>query len=139
MSDIKKDYNVKIITSSENISARDKIKMLRNDDAVLLSEDKIGEEFPVKVVKYVILAIHNEKAKDGNNKDYNNLVMVDEDGNKYLTGSPSAITAFTEIVETICNEPDEVKEEILSDLRVRFVTRPSNNFKGKNFITCVLD
>ena len=75
--------------------------------------------------KYVVLDIHNENSED---KDYPNYIIVDEDNQKYVTGSKTFFNSFLDIYEELkdCNE-----EWFLKIYKV-----DSKNYKGKQFITC---
>ena len=75
---------------------------------------------------YAVLDVHNEKSKE--DKDFQNYVVVDTDGNKYVTGSTSFFEAFTEIVEEMDGTGEEYQIEIYK--------LDSKNYKGKQFITC---
>ena len=58
----------------------------------------------------------------------NNVVIVDEDGTSYLTGSENFMANFLSIAEEMEGEPFEVE----------VYRKPSKNFNGKDFLTCKL-
>ena len=63
------------------------------------------------------------------NKDYYNYVIIDKDGTKYVTGSPSFWSSFKEIW-------DEMREESDEEFSISIYKVPSKNYNGKDFITC---
>jgi hypothetical protein len=79
---------------------------------------------------YVILDVHNEKSKQ--DKDYVKYVLIDNAGNKFVTGSESFFTSFKDIFDTMAAEaPGE-------EYSIDVLKKPSQNYKGKSFITCAL-
>lgn len=94
------------------------------DVASLLSE----QEVIVKEVQTVaIVEVHNEKS---DNTDYKKMVVIGADGGRYVTGSETAMREMMDIMDYMA-EYDEAFD-------VQFVTRPSNNFKDRDFITVEL-
>ena len=77
---------------------------------------------------YAVLDVHNEKS---DNVDYKNYVLVDKNGDKYVTGSESFWTSFMEIAEEM---EDAGEEYAIKAYRV-----PSKNYKGKEFLTCSVE
>ena len=123
-----KSYEATIKESSKTLTAREalKLKDLSNStnlDALTQQEGKVV----IDVDYYVILAIHNEKSKE--RPDYDNIVVVDKDGNKYNTGSTSFMTALTDIL-------DELAKAGETDCTIEVYRKESKNYKGKDFITC---
>lgn len=126
------NYTAKIIETTHELTAREKILMRDTTNARKIDNEvdlcaNSGETFIITPVDYVILQIHNEKSKD--RKDYNNYLIIDKDGNKYVTGSPSFWTAFKEIW-------DEMKSESDEEFQIMIYKVPSKNYNGKDFITC---
>ena len=117
-------YSAKIIESSKELTAKEKVmlkdlsnaqpldSLVKDDDRILLNPDY-----------YVIVAIHNEKARDGNT-DYENIVIIDKTGDKYKTGSQSFISTFQDIED--CDE----------EWSLAVYAKESRNREGKYFITC---
>lgn len=94
------------------------------DVSSLLSE----QEVIVKDVQTVaIVEVHNEKS---DNTDYKKMVVIGADGSRYLTGSETAIREMMDIMEYMADDEESFD--------VTFVTRPSNNFKDRDFITVEL-
>lgn len=125
---MQKAYEATIKFSSKELTAREKLKLKdlsnsTNLDALTQAEGKVI----INVDYYVILSIHNEKSKE--RPDYDNIVVVDKDGNKYNTGSNSFITALTDILDELCDAGE-------TDCTIEVYRKESKNYKGKDFITC---
>ena len=125
---MQKAYEATIKFSTKELAAREKIKLKdlsnsQNLDALTQAEGKVI----INVDYYVILSIHNEKSKE--RPDYDNIVVVDKDGNKYNTGSVSFIAALTDII-------DELTDAGETDCTIEVYRKESKNYKGKDFITC---
>lgn len=127
------NYSAVIEESSMELSARDKVKMKDTQNAVsILDFAKDARQNSYKAVienvkGYVVLAIHNESSQD---KDYKNFVIIDGEGNKYVTGSNSFWRSFKDIFDELKNEaePWSVEVNLL----------PSKNYKDKDILTCSL-
>ena len=122
------NYSVKVVESSKELTKKETVMFKDLSDAINLSEfiDESGDSVFINVDLFVHLSIHNEKAKDGQNKDYDNYVVVDKNGTRYYTGSNSFWTAFIDIWEEMrdCNEEWSLK-----------VYKKQSKGK-KDFITC---
>ena len=124
---MEKEYSVKIeevskeLTKVERISIKDVSNCIRLDEATASApEGKIV----IDVDYFAVLSVHNEKAKD--DKDYCNYIIVDKDGQKFVTGSKSFWNAFADI-------NDEMEGE---DFSIEVYSKPSKNYNGKYFLTC---
>lgn len=118
-------YSVKIINASKNLSAKERVALKDTTNAIALDEATQGGKVLIEPDFYVELAVHNEKSED---KDYTKYIIVDKSGNKYVTGSESFITAFTDIVDEMTDSGEEYDIEVYR--------MPSKNYKGKEFLTC---
>lgn len=126
------NYSAKIIETTHELSARERILMkdttnAQKIDVVIDTCAENGERLVINPVDYVILEIHNEKSKD--RKDYKNYLIIDADGTKYVTGSPSFWASFKEIWDEMHAESDE-------GFQIEVYKVPSKNYSGKDFITC---
>ena len=125
-------YKASITYASKELSAKEKIMLKDTSNAASL--DDLTANGPGDVVidyaYHVIVDIHNERA-DGN-KDYRKVVIVDKDGNRFVTGSDSFITQLNDIV----SEMTEAGEE--NNITLSVFRKESKNYKGKTFITCSL-
>lgn len=119
-------YSVKVAESSKELSAKERITIKDTTDCIKLDEATQNGAAVIDVDYYAILDIHNDKAED---KDYQNIVIADKDGNKYSTGSTSFITSFVDIY-------DEMRGEVDTQWAVKCYRVPSKNYKGKEFLTC---
>ena len=121
-------YSVSIKESSRELTAKQRIALKDTTEAVKLDEATQVEPVIINVDMYAILAIHNEKSE---NPDYDNYIVVDKNGTKYVTGSASFWSSFMDIFTEM--EGDD-EEWALKVYRV-----PSKNYKGKDFITCSIE
>lgn len=124
-------YKAKVAVVSKDLSATERIKFKDTSDAIGIDLAlKDLESLTVSIDYYGVLTIHNEKAED--NKDYKNYVFVTTDGEKYVTGSESLWTSFTDIADELADEGvDEFPP-------IKFYKKESKNYKGKYFLTCSL-
>ena len=126
------NFETKIVETTHDLTARERILMKDTTNARKIDEvvDEFrdnGETLVITPVDYVVLQIHNEKSKD--RKDYNNYLIIADDGAKYVTGSPSFWNSFKEIW-------DEMKAESDEPFHIEIYKVPSKNYNGKDFITC---
>lgn len=119
-------YSVKIVASSIELSAKEKIMAKDTSDAISIDEATQTSPLEIDFNFYVVLDIHNEKS---DNKDYQKIVVFDRSGQKYVTGSKSFLEALTNIV----NDMYEAGED---EFGIRCIRKDSKNYKGKQFITC---
>lgn len=123
-----KGYEVNIVSSTRELSPKEKIKMKDLSNSINL--DNATQAQGKVVINYdyhVILEIHNEKSKD--RKDYKNVVVVDKDGTKYNTGSESFLTTLEDITGEMLSAGEE-------NFSIEVYRKDSKNYKGKQFITC---
>lgn len=118
-------YSVSIKETSKSLTAKERIQIKDTTDCVKLDEATQENALIIQPDYYAILAIHNEKS---DNVDYENYVIVDKDGTKYVTGSESFFTSFIGIYEEMANEDEE--------WGIKAYRMPSKNYKGKEFLTC---
>ena len=119
-------FSAEIIESYNKLSAKERIAAKDTTKANKL--DKVTTEngkVIIKPVNYVVLSIHNDKAKP---QDYLNYVIFDESGEKYVTGSSSFWQAFKAIWDEMVDEDEPYEIEVY---RV-----DSKNYAGKQFLTC---
>lgn len=122
-------YEVKIIESSNELSARERIS-LKNFDEMIPLDDAVNAETPrlmIDVSGYVVASVHNEKS---DNVDYNKFIIIDKDGQRYITGSNPFFSSFKEIWDEMDGENE--------DWGITVYKRESNNYKGKEFLTCTI-
>ena len=124
-------YSVEIKESSKELTVREKIAVKDYSNAVALDTalDDV-DQLTIFPAAYVVLAVHNEHSKQ--DKDYEKVVVIDNAGNKYVTGSQSFFTAFKDIFDTMAKEAPN--EEYAIDV----FKKPSKNYSSKSFISCAL-
>lgn len=122
-----KTFTVTIKESSKELTAREKI-MLKDTSNAIKFDEVISEDSPLVItpVAYAVLGVHNEKAQD--NPDYEQYVILTEDGIKYVTGSGSFWNSFYDIWVDMENEDEKFSIEVYK--------HDSKNYKGKQFLTC---
>lgn len=118
-------YLVEIKETSRDLTAKQRIALKDTSNALKL--DTICDENAVIIdpVDYAVLSIHNEKS---DNVDYENYVITDKNGDKYVTGSPSFWSAFMDIYSEMKSEEEEWS--------IKVYKLDSKNYKGKKFLTC---
>ena len=102
------------------------VKIKDTTNAIRLDEATKSGSIVIAYDYHAVLAVHNEKLDD---PDYQQYIVVDKAGNKYVTGSESFFTAMTEIV-------DEMSAAGETDYELEVYRKDSKNYKGKQFITC---
>ena len=124
-------YTVTIAESTRELTAKERVALKDTSNAIALDtavDSATDGKIIIKPVDFVVLNIHNDNAKEGENKDYTNYVIVADDGNKYVTGSDAFYSSFRNIFDEMKNETEEWALECYK--------KPSKNYTGKGFITC---
>ena len=121
-------YSASIKESSRELTAKERIMLKDTTSAVKLDQATQVEDIHISVDSYAILNIHNDKATP---TDYENYIILDKNGTKYVTGSRSFWNAFMDIFTEIENESEEWS--------IRLYRHPSKNYSGKDFITCAIE
>lgn len=118
-------YSVEIKETSRELTAKQRIALKDTSNAFKL--DTICNENAVIIepVDYAVLSIHNEKS---DNVDYENYVIIDKNGDKYITGSLSFWSAYMDIYNEMQGEEEE--------WAIKVYKLDSKNYKGKKFLTC---
>lgn len=119
------DFTVEIKETSKEFTKRERVKMKDPGNALKIDELTTDGNLVIKPEAYCILSIHNPKSSD--RPDYENIVILDASGAKYITGSVSFMRAFLEIWEEMDGE---------TDWEIECYKRDSKNYKGKQFISC---
>lgn len=120
------NYSAKVIESSRELDKREKIMYKDTSICTRLDEATKNGRIKINPVLWLTVSVHNEKAKD--RPDYNQYIIVDESGERYLTGSESFWRSFTSIAEEMDGE----------EFSVEVYRLPSKNYSGKEFLTCSL-
>lgn len=122
------DFTSKVTYVSRDIDTKTRIKLKDTTNALKLDELTNEGAFRITVDYYAVISIHNEK---GEHKDYDQLLIVDKDGQKYVTGSPTFKRALSDIV-------DDLADAGITDYELDCYKRPSKNYSGKYYLTCSL-
>ncbi len=120
-------FTTNIVGGNREYTKRDALFMTdtanaKNINTVMEKEGSLR----LSVNDYAEVQVHNDASKE--NKDYTNYIYVDENGNKYYTGSSSFHDAFMRIYEMMEGEPFEVD----------VVQIPSKNYAGRNVLSCTI-
>lgn len=129
---MERNYSAEVTASIEELTARQRIAVKDFSSATKLN-DLITEENPkvrIDVENIVKISVHNEQSK-GNN-DYDVIVIISKDGEKYRTGSATAYTSAMEIYREL-----QAANELDGGFVLEFYKVKSNNFDG-DFIKCNL-
>ena len=127
------NYSATISDTSMELTAREKIMFKDTQNAVslldLAKDAKANDSKAIveNIRGYVVLDIHNEKSDD---IDYKNYIIVDGNGDKYVTGSQSFMNSFMDIFTEMKNETDPWS--------IQLNLLPSKNYKDKEILTCSL-
>ena len=118
-------YSVEIKETSRELTAKQRIAIKDTSDAIKL--DTVCDEKAITIdpVDYAVLSIHNEKS---DNVDYESYVIIDQNGDKYVTGSASFWNSFMIIYNEMQGEDEEWS--------IKVYKLDSKNYKGKKFLTC---
>lgn len=119
------NYTVAITECSRELSAKERIAMKDTSNATKLDVACEGQTLRIVPKDYAVLTVHNEKS---DSVDYKNYIIMDENGEKYCTGSDSFWNAFKSIY-------DEMKDETEA-WAIDIYKLDSKNYKGKKFLTC---
>ena len=126
------NYEATITESSREFSAKERVMFKDLGNATQLvdfakSAQEAGVKARITVKDFAVIAVHNDATED---KDYTNYLIIDNDDNKYYTGS----TSFWNSFKNIYNEMKDADEEWGIELNLI----PSKNYKGKEILTCSL-
>lgn len=119
-------YSVKVIDASRQLTVKEKIAFKDFSLAAQLDDVVTETGLIINVKDYVVLQVHNDKS---DNKDYTKFLLIDENGEKYITGSEPFWTTFKDIWDEISDEPDV-------EWSLKVYKLESKNYKGKQFLAC---
>lgn len=120
-----RNYSAKVVESSRELTAKERISLKDTSDAVKIDVATADTAILIYPELWAEIEVHNEKSDD---KDYRQYVVVDRDGTKYVTGSQSFWTSFTDIADEMMGLDEK--------WGVKVYKLPSKNFVGRDFITC---
>ena len=108
------------------MSAREKLRYTDFTDVIQIDEATQAGDIIIDVDKWVVVMVHNEKS---DTIDYKKYVIIDKEGQVYVTGSESFWRSFIAIYEVMSDEEETVYS-------IKVYRRESKNYKGKDFLTC---
>ena len=124
-----KSFEVRVVDSSMELTHKQKVSLKDTSRAIKLDDIcSDGNELQIKPTGYAILSVHNDKA---DNPDYTQYLIIDESGEKYVTGSNSFWRSFIDIWEEMTDDAEDNEEWSLIIYK-----KDSKNYKGKQFLTC---
>ena len=123
---MKNIFKSEISYCNTDLTVKEKIQFKNLNDSESINTLENGTTLTVD--KWGLVQIHNEKLDE---QDYQNVVLVTPEGNKYHTSSNSFFMA----IDDIQSELDEAGEKGAFDIKI--VKKQSKNNSGQ-FITCVL-
>ena len=127
------NYSATIVDSSRELTARERVMFKDTQNAISMNDfaeqakAENGKAIIENVKDFVHITVHNEKSDD---KDYDNYLVIDANGEKYVTGSQAFWDSFKAIYDEMKNESEP--------WGIQLNLIPSKNFKGKNVLTCSL-
>lgn len=118
-------YKVTIKEVSKEMTARERILFKDTSNAIKLDEAANGDvPLVITPADYAVLSVHNAKSE---NPDYEQYIIIDSEGNKFVTGSPSFWQSFKDIWDEMAGE---------GEYSISVYKMDSKNYKGKQFLTC---
>ncbi len=129
MGETNKTYSAKLVSATRELSAKERVAVKMFIGVEQLDELTKRDENGVLIdIDYVaVVEVYNEKS---DNKNYNKYVYVDKDGTMYISGSETLYRTYEEIAEEM-----EGEQEPWS---IKVIRMESTNYKGKDFLTCML-
>lgn len=125
----KANYKAQVIEASKELTGKEKVALKNFADMIQLDEATKGADAGVLInVGWTAkVSVHNEKA---DNQDYLKYVYVDKDGTMYISGSEPLYRQYCDIAEDMEGEKEE--------WGIKVIRKESANYKGKDFLTCVI-
>lgn len=105
-----KDYEVKIVECSKDLTVRERIQLKDTsastglNNALTEIEAQGGNALEITPIMWAALSVHNEYAAD--NQDYTVYILKADNGVTYSTSSESFWRSFTGIVEELQADGD---------------------------------
>lgn len=126
-------YEAKIVDSSRELKAKERLMVKDFTDAVKLNQAIAeGKDVIIEPAMWAKVAVHNENS---DNKDYEVLVIIDTNGAKYTTSSPTFADSFTDIWSEMSEEAFSPDTGEFEPFLVKCYGVKSKSQQGK-FLTC---
>ena len=126
------DYEARIIDSSREFTAKERIQIKSSNDAESLKdliEQSENGNVTIKPVDYAVVEVHNE---NGETKDYTRYILIDAEGNKYYTNSEPFWSTFIGIWDEIKDEEADGEDWALK------VFMQESKKRTQPFMTCTI-
>ena len=120
------EYKATVESASWEMTAREKLRYTDFTDVIQIDEATQAGEIIIDVANLLVVHVHNEKS---DTIDYKKYVIIDQEGQAYVTGSESFWRSFIAIYEVMSEEEETVYS-------IKVYRRESKNYKGKDFLTC---
>lgn len=129
MGETKRTYKAELVSATRELSAKERVAVKMFIGAEQLDELTQRDENGVLIdIDYVaVVEVYNEKS---DNKNYNKYVYVDKNGTMYISGSETLYRTYEEIAEEMEDEEEP--------WAIKVIRKESTNYKGKDFLTCML-
>lgn len=120
------EYKAMVESASWEMTPREKLRYTDFTDVIQIDEATQAGDIIIDVDKWLVVHVHNEKS---DTIDYKKYVIIDQEGQAYVTGSESFWRSFIAIYEVMSDEEETVYS-------IKVYRRESKNYKGKDFLTC---
>lgn len=129
MGETNRTYKAELVSATRELSAKERVAVKMFIGAEQLDELTQRDENGVLIdIDYVaVVKVYNEKS---DNKNYNKYVYVDKNGTMYISGSETLYRTYEEIAEEMEDEEEP--------WAIKVIRKESTNYKGKDFLTCML-
>ena len=122
-----REYEAKVVETSMELTAKQRVMLKDTSDAIKIDESAKVEDLIIDVADYAVIDIHNSQAE---NTDYSVYVLIDQQGQRYVTGSDVFFEKFKGIW-------DEMKDSG-EDWQLRCFRAPSKSRSGQFFLNCTI-
>lgn len=120
----KKEYSARIVDTWEEMSTIERIKVKDLGDATKLNEVvDVSTPLLLDIANVVVMEVHNEKSE---NTDYPVYILIDENGERYSSGSSSLYRSLQDIRDEFA----ECGEKLPSPLSLKIYKAKSKNNTG---------
>lgn len=124
------NYKAEVKECTKELTGKEKVALKNFADMIQLDEATQNAEGAGVIIDVDYVAqvhVHNEKA---DNPDYMKFIYVDKDGTMYISGSEPLYRQYTDIAEDMKDEKEPWS--------IKVIRKQSDNYKGKDFLTCVI-
>lgn len=121
-------FNVIVSETLKELTKKDLLQLKDLSDAVKLdqaTQESVTGAYIIADVKNIV-SMNLVSDDPQNPQEYAKTVIVDADGNRYVTGSDSFARRVWEIAKEMDGEP----------FGLRVYRRPSKNYAGREFLSC---